>query len=98
MIEQLVQVTDKEVQQYLGIPSHTTPLSLAWAVAQRGNPEVSIEASIESVYIPCGHRARVLTTLFRKCRPGKYVVHTCKGLFSHSPIKLRILEWAYSKY
>jgi hypothetical protein len=73
MIEKLVQVTDREVQHSFHVPLHTTPVSLAWAVAQRGNPEVSIEASIEWVYIPFGHLARVLTTLSRKCRPGKYV-------------------------
>jgi len=47
MIEKLVQVTDREVQHSFHVSLHTTPVSLAWAVAQRGNPEISIEASID---------------------------------------------------
>jgi len=46
-VEELIQVTDKQVLQSVHGSSHTTPESLAWATAQRGNPDVSIEASID---------------------------------------------------
>jgi len=46
-VEELIQVTDKQVLQSVHGSSHSTPESLAWATAQRGNPDVSIEASID---------------------------------------------------
>jgi len=48
-VEELIQVTDKQVLRSVHGTSHTTAESLAWATAQRGNPFVSIEASIELV-------------------------------------------------
>lgn len=46
-IEKLIQVTDQQVLQSVNGSSHINPVSLAWAVAQRGDPNVSMEASIE---------------------------------------------------
>jgi hypothetical protein len=46
-IAQLIEVTDKAVQEHMQNNSHTEPASLAWAIAQRGNADTNIKASIE---------------------------------------------------
>ena len=45
-IKQLIEATDREIQQHMHDSSHTTPTSLAWAIAQRGNADINIEASV----------------------------------------------------
>jgi hypothetical protein len=52
-IAKLIEDTDKEIQKYFDVSSHTEPISLAWAVAQRSNVDINIEASIEWVAICC---------------------------------------------
>ncbi|KAJ7826412.1 hypothetical protein B0H13DRAFT_2440642, partial [Mycena leptocephala] len=47
LIEQLIEVTDEEVRRHQREPSHTEPVSLAWAIAQRGNSDTNIQASID---------------------------------------------------
>jgi hypothetical protein len=46
-IAQLIEVTDKAVQEHMQNNFHTEPASLAWAIAQRGNADTNIKASIE---------------------------------------------------
>ncbi|KAJ7816723.1 hypothetical protein B0H13DRAFT_2683408 [Mycena leptocephala] len=47
LIEQLIKATDEEVRRHQREPSHTEPVSLAWAIAQRGNSDTNIQASID---------------------------------------------------
>jgi len=45
-VAQLIDVTDNAVQQHMHDGSHIKPTSLAWAIAQRGNADTNIKASI----------------------------------------------------
>jgi len=45
-IAHLIDVTDTAVQQHMHDGSHVKPASLAWAIAQRGNADTNIKASI----------------------------------------------------
>lgn len=47
LIAQLIQTTDEQIVKLLHLPSRTEPVSLAWSVAQRGNVDINITASIE---------------------------------------------------
>jgi hypothetical protein len=49
-IAQLIDVTDTAVQQHMHDSSHIKPASLAWAIAQRGNADTNIKASIAWVF------------------------------------------------
>lgn len=49
-IAQLIDVTDTAVQQHMHDGSHIKPTSLAWAIAQRGNADTNIRASIAWVF------------------------------------------------
>ena len=46
-IQELIKATDEEIQQQSGIHSHTEPRALNFAAAQRLNPGIKIDASIE---------------------------------------------------
>jgi len=46
-IAKLVEITDETIQLHMHDGSHTQPASLAWAIAQRGNAETNIKASID---------------------------------------------------
>src|SRR6266852_3238743 len=48
-IKELIQATDKEIQEQTKVSSHTEPHSLSFATAQRANTDLKVEASIECV-------------------------------------------------
>jgi hypothetical protein len=46
-IAKLIEDTDKDIQKHFQASSYTEPTTLSWAVAQRGNVHLNIQASIE---------------------------------------------------